>query len=140
MMAKTMRGLVDDAAKLLQKLRRMQEADFDGNCTCVTCGKVDHWKNMDGGHYISRTWTRYKLESLCLGGEFENIWPQCKGCNRFDHRIHDDYAAFMRGQYGEEYMDTVSQRKRDTKKYTKPEIIEIIKYLKQQIKGLDTGS
>ena len=134
---KTIRALVDDAAKLLQKLRRMQEADFDGNCTCVTCGKVDHWKNMDGGHYISRTWTRYKLESVCLGGDFENIWPQCKGCNRFDHRIHDDYAVFMRDMYGSDFMDEVSVTKRDTRKYTRAELDDIIKKLKGLIKEME---
>lgn len=134
---KTIRALVDDAAKLLQKLRKMQEADFDGNCTCVTCGKVDHWKNMDGGHYISRTWTRYKLESICLGGDFENIWPQCKGCNRFDHRIHDDYAVFMREMYGSDFMDGVSVTKRETRKYTRAELDDIIKTLKGLIKEMD---
>lgn len=131
---KTIRKLVDDCAVLLQRLRKLQEADENGNCTCVTCGKVDHWSAMDGGHYISRTWTRFKLESLCLGGRFENIYPQCKGCNRFDHRIHDDYAVFMRDTYGEDFMDWVSTEKRNTKKYSRAELAEIKASLQEQLK------
>ena len=88
---------------------------------------------MDGGHYISRTWTRFKLESICLGGKFENIYPQCKGCNRFDHRIHDDYAVYMRETYGEEFMNWVSIEKRNTKKYSRAELEELKRELRQRI-------
>lgn len=134
MKTKTIGKLVDECAVLLQRLRRIQSADFDGNCTCVTCGKVKHWTQMDGGHYISRTWTRFKLESLCLGGKFENINAQCAGCNRFDHRIHDDYAVYMRETYGEDFMNWVSIEKRKTKKYTRAELAEIKSTLKDPLK------
>ena len=67
--------VVDQAATLLQKLVRMKAADEEGIATCVTCGKKQHWKEMDGGHYISRTYSKYKLYE-------ENVHVQCKSCNR----------------------------------------------------------
>ncbi len=94
---KTLRKVVDDCAVLLQKLRRLQSADDDGNCTCVTCGKVGHGKTLEGGQGSSRTGTSHKREHW-------NINAQCKGCNRFDHRIHDDYTLWMIDQHGEDFV------------------------------------
>ena len=34
---KTIAALVEDAAKLLQKIRRLEEADDNGYCRCVSC-------------------------------------------------------------------------------------------------------
>lgn len=84
---------------------------------------------MDGGHYISRTYTAHKLLE-------ENIHPQCKGCNRFAHKIHDDYARYMRETYGQEFVDWLSETKRETKKYYRTEIEDLIKELKEREKEL----
>ena len=126
---KTIAGLVEDAATILQRIVRMNAADENGYCQCVTCGKVGHWKEMDGGHYISRTYTAHKLLE-------ENIHPQCKGCNRFAHKIHDDYARYMRETYGAEFVDWLSDTKRQTKKYSRPEIEDLIAELKAREKEL----
>ena len=54
---KTVAKLREEAAVLLQKLVRMKAADVDGIAQCVTCGKKQHYKEMDGGHFISRKYT-----------------------------------------------------------------------------------
>ena len=69
---KTVAKLREEAAVLLQKLVRMKAADENGLAECVTCGKRQHYKEMDGGHFISRKWTATKLVE-------ENVHPQCKG-------------------------------------------------------------
>lgn len=107
----------------------MKAADENGYAKCVTCGKIDHWKDMDGGHYISRTYTAHKLLE-------ENIHPQCKGCNRFGHKVHDDYARYMRDTYGQEFVDWLSDTKRQTKKYYRTEIEDLIAELKEREKNL----
>ena len=127
---KTLRKVVDDCAVLLQKLRRLQSADENGNCTCVTCGKVGHWKTFDGGHWISRTYTIHKLEIW-------NIQAQCKGCNRFDHRIHDDYTLWMIDQYGEDFVREKNEMKYQTYKHDRADIEQRIKDYKQMIKDLE---
>ena len=58
----------------MQKLRRLEEANDDGYVRCISCGKVMHWKEAQGGHYIRRTCQATELEK-------DNIWPQCPQCN-----------------------------------------------------------
>jgi hypothetical protein len=61
---------------VFQKLRRLQETDEYGNCRCISCGKLFFWKDGDGGHYITRECRATELDA-------DNVWPQCKACNRF---------------------------------------------------------
>ena len=126
---KTIAGLVEDAATILQRIVRIKAASDSGYCECVTCGVRQHWTEMDGGHYISRTYTAHKLLE-------ENIHPQCKGCNRFGHRCHDDYAAYMRLTYGDAFVENLTATKRETRKYPRAEITAIIEDLKAQEKEL----
>jgi len=119
--------LVEKAATLLQKLRRMEEADRWGMVTCVTCGKRVHWKEADGGHFISRTYSSHKLNP-------KNINPQCKGCNRFGHKVADDYAMWMVNRHGLNYVEWMVGTKRDTVKWNRLELGELIEGYKLRIK------
>ena len=58
----------------MQKLRRIEEANDDGYVRCISCGKVMHWKEAQGGHFIPRAVRATELEP-------DNIWPQCPQCN-----------------------------------------------------------
>lgn len=127
---KTIAKLVDDAAILLQKLVKLKAADENGYCKCVTCGKVEHWKLMDGGHFISRRWTALKLME-------ENIQPQCKGCNGFLNGNMVAYTTYMIDTYGREFVDELQVLKHETKKHTRSEVLELIAELKAQIKELE---
>ena len=62
------------ALSSFQKLRRMQEATDEGYVRCISCGKVMHWKEAQGGHYISRVVRATEIEP-------DNVWPQCPQCN-----------------------------------------------------------
>lgn len=57
-----------------QKLRRMQEANDEGLVQCISCGKVMHWKEAQGGHYIPRAIRPTEMDP-------DNVWPQCPQCN-----------------------------------------------------------
>ena len=131
-MAKTIAALVNDAASLLQRLVRIKAADENGMCRCVTCGKVDHWKDMDGGHYIKRTHTAHKLLE-------ENIHPQCRRCNRFMDGEGGAYSLYMIDMYGREFVDWLHQTKREPRKYRRAEIMEIIADIKQRVKDAEAS-
>ena len=127
---KTIAKLVDDAAVLLQKLVRMKAADDNGYCQCVTCGQTKHWKEMQGGHFISRRYTATKLLE-------ENIHPQCPGCNgprAKDGIVTVEYTNYMIDTYKREFVDDLLRLKNETKKYTRDEIAEISAEIKEQIK------
>ena len=129
--AKTIAQLVDKAARLLQKLRRMESAGNDGYCWCVSCGACKHWKDGDGGHWLSRIKTATKLADW-------NINFQCKKCNGFPTReTYLAYEAFMVQTYGQEFVDYQSTRKNRTVNFARWEIEEAIDFYKTEIKRLE---
>ena len=127
---KTIAKLVDDAAVLLQKLVRMKAADDNGWCMCVTCGGYKHWKEMQGGHFISRRYTATKLLE-------KNIHPQCPGCNgprAKDGIVTVEYTNYMTDTYGREFVDELLIIKNTTKKYARDEIAQVSAEFKERIK------
>ena len=54
--------LRERALALFQKLRRIEEANEDGYVYCISCGKLMHWKEAQGGHYIPRANRATELE------------------------------------------------------------------------------
>lgn len=123
----TVPKLKQKAATLLQKLVRMKAAKIDGSCQCVTCGRVDHWKAMDGGHFISRTYSYHVLRE-------ENVHPQCKRCNRFFTGCHDDYRRYMVNMYGEDFVEWLTDTKHSVVKWNRADLLSYIDELNNAIK------
>ena len=86
-------------ACLFQRLVRLRARDKNGNCKCVTCGVVQHWKDMDSGHYISRANKATIIDP-------RNVHPQCKVCN---HRGTNNYRTFMIDTYGLELVQELER-------------------------------
>ena len=124
---KSVAKLREEAAVLLQRLVRMKAADADGLAQCVTCGKKQHYKDMDGGHFISRRWTATKLVE-------ENIHVQCKGCNQYASGRYDDYTLYMVDTYGIEMVRELNQKKRELCKQNRIELEDMKIELKVRIK------
>ena len=117
---------VESAAVLVQKLVKLKAADFEGNCTCVTCGKRDHWSNFHGAHFISRKWLATKLME-------ENIHPCCPRCNGPLGGNMIPYTIFMIDNYGREFVETLEKLKHESRKYYRDEVEEIKQDFKSQI-------
>jgi hypothetical protein len=124
---KTVAKLKQEAATLLQKLVRMKYANDDGFCECVTCGKMGHYKEMDGGHFVSRGHNATLLVE-------ENIHPQCKGCNGPRKGNIDSYSLFMIDTYGLDAMRELIASKHQPRKFTAIELEDLITDFKQRIK------
>lgn len=127
---KTIAQEVEAAARLLQKLVRLKAANDNGLCQCVTCNNWGHWKDMQGGHFISRRFTRWKLSE-------ENVHPQCAGCNGFGMKFGNAeaaYTAWMIDFYGRDFINHMLATRSETKKYSRHEVYEIVRDLKAQIK------
>ena len=122
---------VDKAAVLLQKLVRMKAADDFGYCQCVTCGKVDHYKAMQGGHFIPRGRTILKLYE-------PNIQVQCASCNCWGMKQAHyvlRYREWMVDYYGERRVKAMEKLAWKTApKFNRDEVIEFQQDLKRQIK------
>jgi len=124
---KTTAKLKDEAATLLQKLVRMKYANDEGMCECVTCGKVEFYKYMDGGHFVSRSHNATLLVE-------ENIHPQCKGCNGYKKGNIDSYSLFMIDTYGLDAMRELIASKHQPRKFTALELEDLIADYKKRIK------
>jgi len=125
--SRTLASLSEEAAKLLQKLVRMKSADEFGYSECITCGKHEHWKDLDGGHFVPRAHKKHKLRE-------ENIHPQCRYCNRYRHGALSEYTLYMIDMYGRDFVEWLWDSKLDVHKVTRDELLETIADLKERIK------
>ena len=128
-MAETLRA---KALKTLQKLSRISAADEWGYCKCVSCGKLDHYKNMDGGHFIPKgSSSRWALEE-------SNVNPQCKGCNGFSMKhgsAEAQYTLWMIDWVGKDQVEYMLATKNDPVKFYAADYREMIADWSEQIKA-----
>jgi 5-methylcytosine-specific restriction endonuclease McrA len=106
---------------------RMESSDDDGICTCVTCGKRDHYKRMNGGHYIPRKHTAALLVE-------ENIHVQCVHCNDSEGGNLGEYATFIIEQYGMATLEALKKLKHSDFKYTRHQLADMRDGYKKRIK------
>ena len=128
-MAETLRA---KALKTLQKLSRISAADDNGYCKCVSCGRLDHYKNMDGGHFIPKgSSSRWALEE-------SNVNPQCKGCNGFSMKhgsAEAQYTLWMIDWVGKDHVEHMLATKNDPVKFYAADYREMIADWSEQIKA-----
>ena len=75
--------LVKKLDNIFSQYIRLRYADDLGNTECFTCGKIDHWKKLQCGHFQSRKHYSTRWNET-------NCQVQCSGCNVF--------------KYGEQYL------------------------------------
>ena len=92
---------------------------------CVTCGKKDEWKNLQNGHYYSRS--KYPTR-----WHEDNCHPQCVGCNVFKSGNYTEYALYMVEKYGIEYIQELHRLANSGEKITTPQLREMLEDYKQK--------
>ena len=106
---------VNDCLKEFQLLRRLQCSNKNGDCNCISCGKIDHYKKMDAGHFISRT--KRSTAFNCL-----NVWPQCKYCNQ---HLNGNLAEYRKNLINEIGINQVQILEAMSKTEVKPGLFEL---------------
>jgi len=125
--------LHDKAATLLQKLVRMRAADDNGIATCITCGKREHWKELQGGHWIERGKHATKLDE-------RNVHPQCRYDNKWGMgktSVVLKYREKLVEMYGEESVQDLESLPYKPFKWNRLELNELIEKYQQEIKELE---
>lgn len=119
------------ALRLLQQLVRMKAADDNGMARCVSCNKLVHYKDADGGHWLPKgASSRWALEEC-------NVHLQCKGCNSFGMRYgtaSQAYTLHMIDMYGKDHVDHMIATKNQVHKLYKADYDDMIKEFRAQIK------
>lgn len=132
MAKKTVSKLKKKADKIFSEYIRRKYATSDGYVRCVSCCKMEHWKNMNAGHWLSRRFaaTRYSED---------NCFPQCIYCNRFLEGSKAGYAEYMYAHYTKKQLAALQYLAHSCKQFKTYELEEIIEKYKKLVKGLNNG-
>lgn len=84
-------------------------------CTCVTCGKELHWKDIQAGHFISRKHYSTRWDE-------RNVKPQCVGCNVFKYGEQYKFSLFL----GLNISKALSLQSNEIRKFSSNEIEDMI--------------
>ena len=90
--------------------------------TCITCGKKDHWKKLQNGHFMSR-------KHYATRWDEDNVGVQCSACNVFRYGEQYLFAKYL----GTEKADMLLAKSRETVKFPDWEIQEMIDLYKTKI-------
>lgn len=85
MKTKTNAQLKKQLDKIFSEYIRRKYSDNQGRSECYTCGKKAHWKELQCGHFISRSYLATRFME-------ENCRPQCVGCNIFGNGKPVEFA------------------------------------------------
>jgi len=84
-------------------------------CTCVTCGKELHWKDIQAGHFISRKHYSTRWDE-------RNVKPQCVGCNVFKYGEQYKFSLFL----GLKLSKALSLQSNEIRKFSSNELEDMI--------------
>lgn len=87
--------------------------------SCFTCGKVGAIKEMQNGHYISRSHMNTRYDE-------KNCNTQCVGCNIFKKGNMDEYALKLIQVYGNGILEELNKKKQIIKQFTILEMLDLI--------------
>ena len=92
---------------------------------CITCGKKDHWKKMQNGHFMSRKHYSTRWDE-------ENVQVQCNACNVFRYGEQYLFSRYL----GDDKADELLAKSRQIQKFTDIDLIEMIEHYKQKVDNL----
>lgn len=126
---KTLPQLKKEADKVTSELVRRTGCNFNGYNRCYTCGKVKHWKELQCGHFISRTYgiTRWYLPNLRV---------QCYSCNVMNRGNLQEFAARLELEKPGEVIRLTQLKHTQGQCPGYLDIIDIIKNYKLKLKQL----
>ena len=99
----------------------------NGNCTCVTCGKVAHWKGegMQAGHFISRS-------AYSTRWDEDNVKVQCLACNVYRYGEQYKFSLYLGKKLSQKLLD----KSRIITKFASYELEEMLQHYSSEVKKL----
>ena len=128
-MKKNITKLKKELDKWFSLYIRLREASDLGMCQCFTCGKVDHYKKMQCGHFQSR-------RHLSTRWNEQNCQVQCPACNVFRYGEQWKFGLRLEYKYGEGTSRELVILSQTTVKKTRIEYEEDISYYKAIVQNL----
>ena len=92
---------------------------------CVTCGKKDHWKKLQAGHFMSRS-------NYSTRWDENNVQVQCVGCNVYKSGEQYKYSLYLGNNLSEE----LYIKSKQIVKFADVELIDMIEDYKEKVNVL----
>ena len=125
----TMKVVTVKLDNLFSMHKRLMNTNPEGYIQCFTCDHYFSYTEIDCGHYISRSHKNTRWSE-------KNTEPQCRSCNRFHEGVKDVFALNLQKKYGMGILQELDDEKRKVKKYTIPEIEDMMETYKLKVKEL----
>ena len=125
----TRKKLVDKLDKVFSIYIRRRYADNDVS-ECFTCGKQDHWKKLQNGHFQSRKHYSTRWHE-------QNCQVQCAGCNVFRFGEQYKFSKNLDNTYYSGLAEELHIESNKTVKLDNTDLEMLIEKYEMLIKQLD---
>jgi len=122
--------LVKKLDNIFSQYIRLREADNSGFTTCFTCGKKDHWKKLQNGHFQSRRHYATRWDE-------RNCQVQCVGCNMFKGGEQFLFAKALDNKYYDGISDELHITAQSIVKFSNLDIELLITKYQELVKDLN---
>ena len=125
----TRKSLIKKLDTIFSIYIRLRDANKDGFCKCISCQKINHWKDVDAGHFIGRSHliTRY---------DPKNVYAQCRYCNRYLAGNQYLYSVSLK-KIDSNLPEKLLRKSRKTIKLSNDELLVLIKKYKKLVEKLE---
>lgn len=96
---------------------------------CFTCPTRRSPKEMQNGHYISRSYNSLRYDEI-------NCNTQCPACNVFKHGNIPSYAVALREKHGPDILEDLWKRAREVKQFSRPELEKLIEEYQEKLNDI----
>lgn len=117
--------LIRNLDSAFSKFIRTKYADRAGLVFCFTCSKRMHWKEIQNGHYITRS-------CAILRWHENNCRPQCASCNIFRSGQPVTFRENLVEELGEETVKLLEAERWKIFKPSQEWLIERIRFYHEQ--------
>ena len=108
---------------------RLRYAYEDGITECFTCYKIDHYKKLQCGHFMSRRHQSTRWHE-------ENCQVQCVKCNMFEQGMQWKFGENLDNKYGKNTSENLYILSRKSIKMFRFDYEEKISYYKNAVNNL----
>ena len=105
-----------------------QKESVNDIATCFTCGKQDHWKKLQNGHFQSRKHYSTRWDET-------NCQVQCAGCNVFRYGEQYKFSLGLDQKYGEGTAEMLLIKAKQVFKISDDELEDLINKYKSIVES-----
>ena len=115
--------------RIFSQYIRLRKTDSNGYGQCYTCGAERFWREVDAGHFMSRS---------CMSTRWDeqNVQFQCKRCNGFRSGEQFMFARHLDQEYGEGTAEELLHNSKFTAKFSQAELQSMVEYYTKKVNDL----